>query len=107
MPILRTFSTLMYGLYAWSDAPFLLLPNKKPVIQTIEHLVSAYPWICLGREALAAVFAFVALTTRALVIPAAPDDVLVRAVRALHAGRPSQLSDCFIATRVIDQILDA
>jgi DNA-binding transcriptional LysR family regulator len=47
----RKLGNIRFRIYAWNDAPFLQLPNKKPVIQTIEHLVSAYPWICMGRDA--------------------------------------------------------
>lgn len=47
----RKLGIIRFRIYAWNDAPFLQRPPKKPAIQTLEHLVSAYPWICLGRDA--------------------------------------------------------
>ena len=47
----RKVGNIRFRIYAQNDAPFLPLRDKKPVMQEVEQLVSAYPWICLGRDA--------------------------------------------------------
>nr|WP_272938369.1 substrate-binding domain-containing protein [Noviherbaspirillum denitrificans] len=47
----RKLGNIRFRIYAWNDAPFLLPSDKGSVTRSIDYLVGAYPWICLGRDA--------------------------------------------------------